>query len=770
MSTATGWFYQPKPFDPNSIETDNQFEWVIAPGPVATNIVEQNNNKTTVSSPSNSFKPDEDKVYIQPGYRNNAKVTETADGVYFSFTVKKEPPYTGSDFMAAYMALLAQDPDYQELLDGLSDFELETERWEVAFPKYHVTTSTGNEREFVLEKDIVVTCYQLKTLPSFGIIEETKQFTCFPFRKRGVRSDLGFIVNRGEAISWSGEPTYPKDFLSDYDPLSTEYEHKSRVFIEINPDDMPVLLARRIMLDDQGNLLIPKITDTDTWVYIGDEPAIKGSFITRVKKDGTNDFLTDPDFVWADENPGADFYTLLGEEVRSNKAVATYRYGVLNNGYFTLYQHDPVDTAIGWNGKLEVPENKLHSDLKGYLDGSITENTQPIRGEHLPIGEVYPKEEVPSLKPDEGWFTHVILTDMGMRIWPLKLVEGVFELADNGSISTYPIETETVTHEDIMQDPEYQEWLLNTNVGAKANHPLVFYAEGGIGNSPSFEMVEEGVARQFGVFYPEGQEPDDLEEIKQEIENSVSGTQPVSSLPAFYWSNGEWRLKNTVVSSDLYWPQGYFDENPDPGSAPAGLSFLDFMSIMGDAFLPDFEKQNKATIYIENDDGDWLPIWQYFPDPEGDGSNGTGADGKSAYEIWLEQGNIGTKQDFIDSLKGEPGEPGPQGQSAYDLWLAQGNIGSQADFIAAIQGEPGEPGSPGEPGAEGKSAYQAWLDAGNTGSQSDFLQWLKEPPPGRKVSQLEKAQELTGSETIHIVQNNISRRITLAELAALLQE
>lgn len=31
-----------------------------------------------------------------------------------------------------------------------------------------------------------------------------------------------------------------------------------------------------------------------------------------------------------------------------------------------------------------------------------------------------------------------------------------------------------------------------------------------------------------------------------------------------------------------------------------------------------------------------------------------GLDGKSAYEIWLEQGNTGTEQDFLDSLKGEP--------------------------------------------------------------------------------------------------------------------
>ncbi|MBE6685780.1 MAG: SGNH/GDSL hydrolase family protein [Ruminococcaceae bacterium] len=41
--------------------------------------------------------------------------------------------------------------------------------------------------------------------------------------------------------------------------------------------------------------------------------------------------------------------------------------------------------------------------------------------------------------------------------------------------------------------------------------------------------------------------------------------------------------------------------------------------------------------------------------PEGGDS---GADGKSAYEIWLEQGNEGTEADFIESLKGKDGNDG----------------------------------------------------------------------------------------------------------------
>ena len=79
---------------------------------------------------------------------------------------------------------------------------------------------------------------------------------------------------------------------------------------------------------------------------------------------------------------------------------------------------------------------------------------------------------------------------------------------------------------------------------------------------------------------------------------------------------------------------------------------------------------------------------------DGDGNGTGGLDGKSAYEIWLSEGNAGTKQDFLDSLQGAPGLPG-------------------------------SPGAPGGPGNPGKSAYQIWLEEGNGGSEQDFLESLK---------------------------------------------
>ena len=78
-------------------------------------------------------------------------------------------------------------------------------------------------------------------------------------------------------------------------------------------------------------------------------------------------------------------------------------------------------------------------------------------------------------------------------------------------------------------------------------------------------------------------------------------------------------------------------------------------------------------------------------------------DGKSAYEIWLEEGHTGTVTDFLESLVGEPGA------SAYEIWLSVGHEGTIMDFLIDIQGD---------------SAYQVWLDAGNEGSVQDFLDSL----------------------------------------------
>jgi hypothetical protein len=48
-----------------------------------------------------------------------------------------------------------------------------------------------------------------------------------------------------------------------------------------------------------------------------------------------------------------------------------------------------------------------------------------------------------------------------------------------------------------------------------------------------------------------------------------------------------------------------------------------------------------------------------------------GVDGKSAYEIWLDEGNTGTEQDFLDSLVGDDGAQGPPGANGVAIDFIQ---------------------------------------------------------------------------------------------------
>jgi len=108
-----------------------------------------------------------------------------------------------------------------------------------------------------------------------------------------------------------------------------------------------------------------------------------------------------------------------------------------------------------------------------------------------------------------------------------------------------------------------------------------------------------------------------------------------------------------------------------------------------------------------------------------------GDEGDSAYQVWLNAGNIGTVDDYLASLKGEKGdaftyddftpeqltllkgEKGDNGDSAYQVWLDAGNTGTVEDFFLSLKGDKGE------------SAYQIWLNEGNTGTVEDFLLSLK---------------------------------------------
>jgi hypothetical protein len=104
-------------------------------------------------------------------------------------------------------------------------------------------------------------------------------------------------------------------------------------------------------------------------------------------------------------------------------------------------------------------------------------------------------------------------------------------------------------------------------------------------------------------------------------------------------------------------------------------------------------------------------------------------DGKSAYELWLEQGHSGSINDFLESLVG------PSGKSAYEIWLSLGHEGTVVDFIDYIRGDSAYESwiQEGHTGTVedfldsliGPSAYDVWISAGHQGTVDDYLDWLR---------------------------------------------
>ena len=83
------------------------------------------------------------------------------------------------------------------------------------------------------------------------------------------------------------------------------------------------------------------------------------------------------------------------------------------------------------------------------------------------------------------------------------------------------------------------------------------------------------------------------------------------------------------------------------------------------SLVVELDKTGSCTAFelISNEKLTAVPFALYSP-----GSGVQGIDGKSAYEIWLDLGNTGTEQDFIDSLKGADGKDGEDGDDfAFEL-------------------------------------------------------------------------------------------------------
>ena len=107
-----------------------------------------------------------------------------------------------------------------------------------------------------------------------------------------------------------------------------------------------------------------------------------------------------------------------------------------------------------------------------------------------------------------------------------------------------------------------------------------------------------------------------------------------------------------------------------------------------------------------------------------------GLDGKSAYEIAVEHGYIGTEEQWLASLHGADGQPGADGHDGRDGTDGRdGHDGTDGhdgkDGQPGADGRDGHDGTDGHDGADGKSAYQIAVDNGFVGTEEEWLESLK---------------------------------------------
>lgn len=90
---------------------------------------------------------------------------------------------------------------------------------------------------------------------------------------------------------------------------------------------------------------------------------------------------------------------------------------------------------------------------------------------------------------------------------------------------------------------------------------------------------------------------------------------------------------------------------------------------------------------------------EMFNRPGGTGAQGV--QGKSAYEVAVQEGFNGSSADWLTSLKGADGVIGVDGLSAYELAVQQGFVGTVDAWLASLVGADGAPGADGAKGDTG---------------------------------------------------------------------
>ena len=157
------------------------------------------------------------------------------------------------------------------------------------------------------------------------------------------------------------------------------------------------------------------------------------------------------------------------------------------------------------------------------------------------------------------------------------------------------------------------------------------------------------------------------------------------------------------------------------------------------------------------------------------GANGEkGTDGKSAYQIAVEQGYQGSESDWLSSLKGDkgekgntgakgnPGQDGTDGKSAYAIAVEHGYEDSEDKWLLSLKGEKGDTGERGEKGDTGDRGLQGV--PGEKGEKGDAGVAGKDGTDG--FSPIANVVKNGSVITITITDKNGTTTVTLTEGAA----
>lgn len=199
--------------------------------------------------------------------------------------------------------------------------------------------------------------------------------------------------------------------------------------------------------------------------------------------------------------------------------------------------------------------------------------------------------------------------------------------------------------------------------------------------------------------------------------NAVIGTgTPTSNSPGLFnqidWSQGDPYLRvsitltqynSTVSSYQKLWSVPYAlyadqANSADFATNSAHADSSDYADLAGNGITGVIDNGNGTLTFTYLDGSTYTtPVLTGLMGAQGP----AGANGQSAYEIWLAQGNTGTQQDFLNSLQGATGAQGPQG--------IQGPAGP-----TGATGATGSTGPQGPQGIQGIAGSQnAWSLTGN---------------------------------------------------------